>query len=144
MAYISLILLRDSMKAYLELKGSLVTKGNKIKGLAPTLYKTRNTRRLVHNPNDILSPYHHYKLICGFAHPDQECIYCYKGNRKLFAQYCRLPDCHGFQMNPTHRVGSLSAKYVEITSVHSMFFLLLNLLFLVPFSSARDATKKPR
>jgi hypothetical protein len=79
MAYISLILLRDSMKAYLELKGSLVTKGNKIKGLAPTLYDMRNARRLVDNPNKVLSQYHLYLLICGFAHPDQEFIYCYKG-----------------------------------------------------------------
>jgi hypothetical protein len=53
--------------AYLELKGSLMTKGNKIKGLAPTLYDMRNARRLVDNPNEVLSQYHLYLLICGFA-----------------------------------------------------------------------------
>ncbi len=48
--------------AYLEQKGSLVTKGNKIKGSAPTLYDTRNSRCLVHNPNDVLSPFRLFEL----------------------------------------------------------------------------------
>ncbi len=44
--------------AYLELKGSLVTKeGNKIKGSATTQYYTRNAHCLVHNSNNILSLY---------------------------------------------------------------------------------------
>jgi hypothetical protein len=44
--------------AYLKLKGPLITKGNNIKGSAPTLYDTRNARHLVHNPNDVLTSYH--------------------------------------------------------------------------------------
>ncbi len=39
--------------AYLELKGLLIAKGNKIKGSAPILYYSRNSRRLVHNTNDL-------------------------------------------------------------------------------------------
>mgnify|MGYP000167097994 CR=1 FL=1 len=93
---------------YLELKGSLVTKGLKIKGCAPTLFDTRNSRRLVDNPNDVLSPYRLYTLMRGFAHPDQEFIYCYKGNCELLDQYASLPDCRGFQMNPTRRIGKNS------------------------------------
>ncbi len=99
--------------AYLELKGSLVTKGNKIKGSAPTLYDTRNSRRLVHNPNDVLSPFRLFELMRGFAHPDQEFVYCYKGNRELLDQYASLPDCRGFQMNPTRHVGKNSIGKVS-------------------------------
>jgi hypothetical protein len=62
--------------AYLELKGSLITEGNKIKGSAPALFDSRNLRRLVHNPNDLLSMYHLYELLRGFVHPDQEFVYC--------------------------------------------------------------------
>jgi hypothetical protein len=43
--------------AYLKLKGSLITKGNKIKGSAPTPFDSRNSRCLVHNPKDLLRPY---------------------------------------------------------------------------------------
>jgi hypothetical protein len=59
--------------AYLELKGSLVTKeGNKIKGSATTLYDMRNVHDLVHNPNNsILSPCHLHALVRGFMYPDQ-------------------------------------------------------------------------
>jgi hypothetical protein len=100
---------------YLELKGSVITKGNKIKGCAPTLFDTRNARRLVHNPNDILSPYRLFLLMRGFAHPDQEFVYCYKGNHGLLEQYSSLPDCAGFQMNPTRRVGKNSIGKVRTT-----------------------------
>jgi len=109
--------------AYLELKGSLIDKGNKIKGSAPTLYDTRNARRLVHNPNDVLSPYRLYALLCGFAHPDQEYIYCYKGNRELLDQYSSLPDCRGFQMNPTRRIGKNSIGKARVQIFLSMYFL---------------------
>jgi hypothetical protein len=91
--------------AFLELKGSLVDKSNKIKGSAPTLFDTRNSRRLVHNPNDVLSPYGLYMLLRGFAHPDQQFIYCYKANEQLLEQYASLPECCGFQMNPTRQMG---------------------------------------
>jgi hypothetical protein len=97
---------------YLELKGSVITKGTKIKGSAPTLFDTRNARRLVDNPNDVLSPYRLFHLMRGFAHPDQEFIYCYKGSRELLQQYSRLPDCAGFQMNPTRRIGKNSVGKV--------------------------------
>jgi hypothetical protein len=99
--------------AYLELKGSLITKGNKIKGSAPTLFDTRNSRRLVHNPNNILSPYRLYDLLRGFAHPDQEFIYCYKANQGLLDQYQSLPACRGFQTNPTKRIGRNSIGKVR-------------------------------
>jgi hypothetical protein len=98
---------------YLELKGSLVTKGNKIKGSAPTLFDTRNARRLVDNFNDPLSPYGLYELLRGFSPPDQEFIYCYKANRDLLDQYSRLPDCRGFQTNPTRRIGKNSVGKVR-------------------------------
>jgi hypothetical protein len=58
--------------AYLELKGSVVTKRNKVRGSAPTLFDTRNARCLVDNPNDVLSPYRFYNLMRGLAHPYQE------------------------------------------------------------------------
>jgi hypothetical protein len=41
---------------YLKLKGSLITKGNKINGSAPTLFDSRSSRRLVNNPEDLLPP----------------------------------------------------------------------------------------
>ena len=107
--------------AFLELKGSLIDKSNKIKGSAPTLYDTRNARRLVHNPNDILSPYRLYELMRGFAHPDQDFIYCYKGNDDLLDQYRSLPDCGGFQMNPTRRIGKNSIGKVLQKRVLSMY-----------------------
>jgi hypothetical protein len=94
--------------AYPELKGSLITEGNTIKGSAPTLFDSRNTRRLVHNPNDLLSPYSLYELLHGFAHPDQEFIYCYMANHALLDQYTSLPDCRGFQTNPVRRIGNNS------------------------------------
>jgi hypothetical protein len=94
--------------AYLELKGSIVTKGYNIKGSVPTLYGMRNAHCLVHNPNGILRPYHLYKLMCGFGHPYQEFVYRYKGNCKLLGQYSSLPDCHTFQMNPKCRMGKNS------------------------------------
>jgi hypothetical protein len=90
---------------YIEIKGSVVDKSNKIRGSNPTLYATKNARRLVHNPNDVLSPYGLYQMLRGFAHPDQEYIYCYKANEWLLGQYKSLPDCQGFQMNPTRRIG---------------------------------------
>ena len=108
--------------AFLELKGSVVDKSNKIKGSAPTLYDTRNSRRLVHNPNDILSPYRLYELMRGFAHPDQEFIYCYKGNNDLLDQYRSLPACGSFQMNLTRRIGKNSISKVLQKSVLSMYF----------------------
>jgi hypothetical protein len=86
--------------AYLELKGSLITKGNKIKGSVATLFESRNSHRLVQNPNDLLSPYRLYELLHGFTHPYQEFIYCYKANRALLDQYTSQPDCRGFQANP--------------------------------------------
>jgi hypothetical protein len=92
---------------HLKLKGSLVTKGLKIKGCTPTLFNMRNSHHLVDNPNDVLSPYHIYDLMCGFTHPDQEFMYCYKGNCELL-QYSRLPDCRGLQMYPTCRIGKNS------------------------------------
>jgi hypothetical protein len=90
--------------ACLQLKGSLVDKGNKIKGTAPNLYNMWNACYLVHNPNNILSPYHIYVLMSGFVHPDQEFMYCYKGNHKLLDLLSSLPYCHGFQMKPTCRI----------------------------------------
>jgi hypothetical protein len=63
--------------AYLKLKRSMITKGNKIKGSAPTIFDSRNSRHLVHNPDDLLSRYRMYGLLRGFAHPYQEFIYCY-------------------------------------------------------------------
>jgi hypothetical protein len=100
--------------AYIKLKGSLITKGNKIKGSTPTLYDSRNSRRLVHNPNDLLSPYRLYGLLRGFAHPYQEFLYCYKASRELLDQYTSLPDCHGFQTNPVRRIGKNSiGKFCE-------------------------------
>jgi hypothetical protein len=47
----------------------------------------------VDNPNDVLSPYRLYNLMRGFAHPDQEFMYCYKVNRELLVQYISLPNC---------------------------------------------------
>jgi hypothetical protein len=44
----------------------------------------------------------------GLTHPDQEFMYCYKGNHKFLDQYSRLPDCRGLQMNPTCRIGKNS------------------------------------
>jgi hypothetical protein len=75
--------------AYLvELKGSLVTNGNKVKGSgAPTLFDTRNALCLVDNPNDILRPLCLYGLMRSFAHPYQESIDCYKGNWMLLDQH---------------------------------------------------------
>ncbi len=99
--------------AYLELKGSLVDKAHKIKGSAPTLLQTKRARRLVHNPNDVLSPYRLYQLLRDFAHPDQEFIYCYKANRVLLDQYSNLPDCRGFQTNPVRRIGKNSIGKVR-------------------------------
>jgi hypothetical protein len=99
--------------AFLELKGSLVTKGLKIRGSAPTLHDTRNARRLVHNPNDILSPYRLYDLLRGFAHPDQKFVYCYKANEGLLRQYQSLPACRGFQTNPERRIGKNSIGKVR-------------------------------
>jgi hypothetical protein len=61
---------------YSELKGSLVTKGLKIKGGAPTLFDTRNSGCLVDNPNDVLNPYRLYGLMRGFAHPNKDFMYC--------------------------------------------------------------------
>jgi hypothetical protein len=90
--------------AYLKLKGSLDTKGNKIKGSAPTLFDMRNVHCLADNPNNILSPYHLYDLMHQFMYPDEEFICCYKGNHELLDQYSSLLDCRGFQMNPTCRV----------------------------------------
>jgi hypothetical protein len=101
---------------FLELKGSVVDKSNKIKGCAPTLYETRNARRLVHNPNDVLSPYALYQKLRGFAHPDQVFIYCYKANRGLLDQYESLPDCQGFQTNPTRRIGKNSIGKVRLSN----------------------------
>lgn len=100
--------------AYLELKGSIVTKGNKIKGTSATLYDTRNARRLVDNPNDVLSPYRLYEIMRGFAHPDQEFVYCYKASQQLLEQYARLPECSGFQMDPGRRIGKNSVGKVRI------------------------------
>jgi hypothetical protein len=100
--------------AFLELKGSLVDKSNKIKGSAPTLFDTRNSRRLVHNPNDVLSPYGLYMFLRQFAHPDQEFIYCYKGNEELLEQYANLPECCGFQTNPTRRIGKNAIAKVSV------------------------------
>jgi hypothetical protein len=91
--------------AFLELKGSVIDKTNTIKGSAPTLFEKRKARRLVHNPNDDLSPYHLYQLLRGFAHPDQVYIYCYQANEGLLCQYQSLPLCQGFQMNPVGRAG---------------------------------------
>jgi hypothetical protein len=100
--------------AYLELKGSKIDKNTRISGTQHTLYDTRNARRLVDNPNDILSPYKLFSLLRGFAHPDQEFIYCYVANRKLRAQYSLLPDCKGFQMDPTRRIGKNTIGQVQI------------------------------
>jgi hypothetical protein len=100
--------------AYLELKGSLVDKTHKIKGSAPTLLQTRRARRLVHNPNDVLSPYRLYLLLRNFAHPDQEFIYCYKGNENLIRQYKSLPECRGYQTNPMRRIGKGSVGKVHV------------------------------
>jgi hypothetical protein len=99
---------------FLELKGSLVDKSNKIKGSAPTLFDNRNARRLVHNPNDVLSPYRLYELLHGFAHPDQQFVYCYKGSRALLEQYESLPECCGFQTDPTKRIGKNSIGKVRV------------------------------
>jgi hypothetical protein len=119
--------------AYLELKGSLITKGNKIKGSAPTLFDKRNSRRLVHNPNDLLSPHRLYELLRGFAHPDQEFIYCYKANRVLLDHYSNLPDCRGFQTNPVRRIrknsiGKVRAKLNLRFHVYSVL-LTYSILF---------------
>ncbi len=100
--------------ASLELKGSTVDKSHKIKGSAPTLFEKRRARRLVHNPNDVLSPYRLYQLLRGFAHPDQVFIYCYKANDGLIRQYQSLPECRGYQMNPTRRIGKGSIGKVRI------------------------------
>jgi hypothetical protein len=92
--------------AYLELKGTVIDKTNTIKGSAPTLlFEKRKARRLVHNPNDDLSPYHLYQRLRGFAYPDQVYIYCYQANEGLLCQYQNLPECQGFQTNPVCRVG---------------------------------------
>jgi hypothetical protein len=107
--------------AYLELKGSVVTKCNKIKGSAPTLFETRNSRRLVDNPNDLLSPYRLYNLMRGFAHPDQEFVYCYKAKRLLLEQFSRLPACRGYQMDPTRRLGKNSIGKVRVSPVKGFF-----------------------
>ncbi len=130
--------------AYLELKGSIVTKCNKIKGSAPTLYNTRKARRLVDNPNDVLSPYHLYNLMRGFAHPYQEFRYCYKGDHELLEQYISLPGCHGFQRNPTHRVRKNSIGKVRVSQVKAFFVSTscFVVTYCIPFSSARDSTKK--
>ena len=103
--------------AYLELKGSTVDKSHKIKGSAPTLFEKRRARRLVHNPNDVLSPYRLYQLLRGFAHPDQVFTYCYKANDGLIGQYQSLPECRGYQMNPTRRIGKGSIGKVRICDV---------------------------
>jgi hypothetical protein len=53
-------------------------------------------------------------LLRGFAHPDQEFIYCYKANCALLDQYTSLPDCRGFQTNPVSRIGKNSiGKFCE-------------------------------
>jgi hypothetical protein len=91
--------------AFLELKGTVTDKTNIIKGSAPTLFENRKARRLVHNPNDVLSPYRLYQLLRGFAHPDQVFIYCYQANEGLLRQYQSLPECRAYQMNPVRRVG---------------------------------------
>jgi hypothetical protein len=129
---------------YLELKGSIVTKGHKIKGSAPTLFDTRNARRLVDNFNDPLSPYALYQLLRGFSPPDQEFVYCYKANRDLLLQYSRLPDCAGFQTNPTRRIGKNSVGKVRanLRYFSYLFFLLSNNPSAVLFSSAGNSTKK--
>ena len=119
--------------AYLELKGSVITKSNKIKGSVPTLFDARNFRRLVHNPNDILSPYHLYQLLRGYAHPDQEFVYCYKASEAILDQYSRLPDCRGFQTNPTRRIGKNSiGKVSAIRKDLCLLYYLLILFTLIP------------
>jgi hypothetical protein len=120
--------------AYLELKGSLVDKSNKIKGSAPTLFDTRNARRLVHNPNDLLSPYRLYLLLRGYAHPDQQFIYCYKGNAQLLEQYASLPECGGYQMNPTRRIGKNSIAQVSVPMVTFVLSVLAKIPNLTTFS----------
>ena len=132
---------------YLELKGSIVTKNNKISGSTPTLFETRKARRLVDNPNDCLSPYRLYDLLRGFAHPSQEFIYCYRANRDLQDQYSSLPDCCGFQMDPMRRIGKNSiGKVRRVKSKSFLFpyvmFFQLNVFFTIPFSSVRNSTKK--
>jgi hypothetical protein len=102
--------------AYIELKGSVVDKSNKIRGSNPTLYDAKNARRLVHNPNDVLSPYALYQRLRGFAHPDQQFIYCYKASEGLLAQYESLPDCAGFQMNPIRRIGKNCVGKVSVSN----------------------------
>jgi hypothetical protein len=94
--------------AYLKLKGLLITKGNKIKGSAPTLFDSRNSRRLVHNPNDQACTVCMSCFADLRTQPDQEFIYCYNANCVLLDQYTSLPDCRGFQTNPVRRIGKNS------------------------------------
>ena len=134
---------------YLELKGSVVTKSNKIKGSAPTLFDTRNSRRLVDNPNDVLSPYRLYSLMRGFAHPDQEFVYCYKAPRELLEQFSRIRECRGYQMTPTRRIGKNSIGKVHFKSNDFvyLFFFLLNVrpfLSIVLRKTQRKGTNRGR
>jgi hypothetical protein len=73
-------------------------------------------RRLVHNPNDVLSPYRLYQLLRGAVHPDQVFIYCYKAN-------CKLLECSGFQMNPARRIRKGSIGKVRIICEMKLFCL---------------------
>jgi hypothetical protein len=58
----------------------------------------------------------------GFAHPDQEFMYCYNANRELLEQYIAgLPECRGFQMNPMCRVRKNYIEKVRVSQVKAFF-----------------------
>jgi hypothetical protein len=64
--------------------------------------------------------------MCGLTQPDQEFMYCYKGNHELLEQYISLPGCHDFQMNRTCRAGENYIGKVRVSQVNAFFVSTLS------------------
>ena len=64
-------------REYLEVLGNLETKKKKLSLNTPTFYSDSESRRVIDNPNDILSPCSLFKKIRKLAHPNQEYVFCH-------------------------------------------------------------------
>jgi hypothetical protein len=91
---------------YLQVGGQLQQKTRKLSVSHDTFLTDRDARRVVHNPNDVLSPFGLFSIIRKKAHPDQEYVFCHQistANCDLMASFDER--FTSVQFDPRKRMG---------------------------------------
>ena len=77
---------------YIEVTGAMVDKKNRLSIGNATLYDKNNKRRIVHNPNDVLSPYALFENLTKHIHASQEAVFCHDLSVKKHKVLCEFDD----------------------------------------------------